>query len=381
VGGSTITGAIAKEFGIPFNEAEKKKIANGFIALGGAYADHEDPEIAAMSKVIRNTVTRLHAEIVRTNNFYRTQQGGSPPTLVFLCGASATMPYSRDFFMEKLGLQVEFFNPLRNVLVSGDADAARLSHEAHMLGELTGLGLRGLSSCPMELDLVPEAVQRARDLAARKPSFVMAGCCVVALIAAAGYYFDRGSVLAEEKKSDIAGRTAELRAFDKEIQKWTDVQKAVDVKMKPFTGAVIERIFWVTLLGDINSNLNSDLVWLTTLEPYMDGEPVTGSLLGGPAPKPAKKKKDDDAKGVAKKDMICTIHVTGLYRENPSGQTVVVEFLNRLRENSSIFDLPPDVNEVLKAEAGTLGQRWAWTFDLTLPLKPEYCIPFIPFKK
>jgi type IV pilus assembly protein PilM len=97
VGGSTITTAIAKEFQAPFLEAEQKKIQDGFVALGGAYADHEDAAIAAMSKVIRNTLTRLHAEIVRTNNFYRTQQGGSLPSVVYLCGA--TVSHSQTSFL------------------------------------------------------------------------------------------------------------------------------------------------------------------------------------------------------------------------------------------------------------------------------------------
>lgn len=359
VGGSTVTGAIAKEFGIPFGEAEELKIERGFVALGGAYADHEDPEIAATSKVIRNTLTRLHAEIVRTNNFYRTQQGGSPPALVFLCGASTSMPYIRDFFTEKLNLQVEYFNPLRNVLLAPGADAERLSHEAHMLGELVGLGLRGLSSCPMELDLVPDAVQKARTLAARKPSFVTAGCSVVALLLAAGFYFHRGSVLAEEQARTLKQEVSGLKGFDDEVQKWTDLQNEVDVKTTPFTEAVFGRIFWVSLLSDINAKMNSDLLWLTSLEPYSEGQPVTEELTGGSG-------------------LIDEVRCKGLYRENPVGGQTVVDFAVRLKE-SSFFEIKDlDTKEFLKVDAGVPGEKWAWTFDLRLPLKKVNWIPFKP---
>jgi len=71
VGGADLTKAISKEFGEGFDEAEQKKVSTGFVALGGAYADHEDPMIAGMSKVIRNALTRLHSEIMRTTGFYR----------------------------------------------------------------------------------------------------------------------------------------------------------------------------------------------------------------------------------------------------------------------------------------------------------------------
>src|SRR5690606_16840383 len=81
-GGASVTSSIAKEFGIDFTEAEERKIASGFVALSG-YADHEDPDIAALSKVIRNALTRVHGEIVRTTNLYRSQQGGSAPEIIY----------------------------------------------------------------------------------------------------------------------------------------------------------------------------------------------------------------------------------------------------------------------------------------------------------
>ena len=78
VGGAATTSAIASEFNMPFADAEERKKQDGFVSLGGAYAEHEDPGIAAMSKVIRNTMTRLHSEIARTTSAYR-QAGGSAP--------------------------------------------------------------------------------------------------------------------------------------------------------------------------------------------------------------------------------------------------------------------------------------------------------------
>ncbi|MCH1410019.1 MAG: pilus assembly protein PilM, partial [Verrucomicrobiales bacterium] len=82
IGGADITRAISKEFGANFSEADQRKVADGFVALGGAYADHEDPEIAGISKVVRNSLTRLHSEIMRTITFWRSQQGGSAPSFI-----------------------------------------------------------------------------------------------------------------------------------------------------------------------------------------------------------------------------------------------------------------------------------------------------------
>ena len=109
VGGASITLAIAKEFGVSFSEAEQQKITRGFVAQGGAVQDHSDPEIAAISKVIRNAASNLHTQIMRTITFYRTQNGGSPPKRVFLTGGGALLANMVGFLEEKLKLPVEIF--------------------------------------------------------------------------------------------------------------------------------------------------------------------------------------------------------------------------------------------------------------------------------
>ncbi|MEM7144961.1 MAG: Amuc_1101 family PilM-like pilus complex protein [Verrucomicrobiota bacterium] len=368
VGGSTITTSIAKEFQAPFLEAEQKKIEDGFVALGGAYADHEDEAIAAMSKVIRNTLTRLHAEVVRTNNFYRTQQGGSLPSVVYLCGATVSMPYIREFFTEKLNLPVEFFNPLRNVLVAPEADSEKISAEAHKMGELVGLGLRGLSSCPMELDLVPESVAKARELTERKPFFVLAGACVVAFLAAAGFFYSKGAQLAQSETAAFDAKATNLNRYASKIKEWETVQSEVDMKTEPFTEAVFNRIFWVSLLDDINQRFTSDTLWLTELEPLSGEEPVTESLFEGDGGAGD----GDSAEGERK--MIDAIRIMGLYRENPLREQVVVQFYEQLKESGNFSLEELDQKDVItRLDSGD--DRWAQVFEMIIPLDPGIRIP------
>ena len=86
IGGSSITAAIAKEFGESFAEAESRKRRDGFVSLGGAYAEPADPDVARVSKIVRTTMTRLHAELMRSISHYRAQQQGSRPDRIFLSG-------------------------------------------------------------------------------------------------------------------------------------------------------------------------------------------------------------------------------------------------------------------------------------------------------
>src|SRR5438477_299645 len=98
IGGSSVTAALAKEFNEAFAAAETRKRESGFVSLGGAYADPSDADVARMSKIIRSTMTRLHAEIMRSISHYRTQQQGKAPARIYLCGGSSGMPYMRGFF-------------------------------------------------------------------------------------------------------------------------------------------------------------------------------------------------------------------------------------------------------------------------------------------
>src|SRR5204863_5666449 len=89
LGGSAITAAIAREFNESFAAAETRKKRDGFVGLGGAYAEPPDPDIARVSKIARSTITRLHAVLMRSVTHYRAQQQGNRPARIFLCGGGA----------------------------------------------------------------------------------------------------------------------------------------------------------------------------------------------------------------------------------------------------------------------------------------------------
>src|SRR5256885_8867428 len=148
IGGASVTSAIAKELNEPFGAAEFRKKRGGFVGLGGAYADPADPEIARVSKIVRGTMTRLHAELMRSISHYRAQQQGNPPDRLFLCGGSTSTPYMRGFFLGKLQGPVEFFYPLRNVAVSANVGATDVARSAHLLSEPIGLALRCAATWP-----------------------------------------------------------------------------------------------------------------------------------------------------------------------------------------------------------------------------------------
>src|SRR6266545_6495479 len=207
IGANSITQDFVAEAKIPFAKAEELKLNEGFVSLGGAYEEPENPHQAAISKIARQVMTRLHIQVNQTIQFYRGQQGGSAPARLFLSGGASIMPYTAQFFAEKLNVPVEYFNPLRNVQIDGSIYLEELATVAHSFGEVVGLGLRNLAHCPVELNLIPESTRRSQSFNQKKPYLIATVFSLVLVVGAMGLLFQKlAQVKEEEREKNVKPR-------------------------------------------------------------------------------------------------------------------------------------------------------------------------------
>lgn len=371
IGGADISRAIAKEFGTDFGSADHRKVMDGFVALGGPYADHDDPEIAAISKVVRNSLTRLHSEVMRTINFYRSQQGGGAPAFVLLSGATVGLPFIREFFAEKLNLPIDHFNPFRNITVAKGATAELASANGHQYGDLVGSALAQIGEVPIRIDLIPEAVKMNRDLDVRKPALILSLVALAALLGAMGFFFSKGALVASEKAATVDSKAADLTKYSNEIKGFENEIAEIDARQQPFVDAVRHRVYWVQVFNYLSSKLQNDLIHITSLEPLAGGVPIIedekSALAGVPT---------------AGESIIDAFAVKGLWRENPRGSEIVYDFFKSLKGDADsgsggFFDLQEvDISAVGTVEAGTNNDRFAYPFTMTLPLPEENQVSF-----
>ncbi len=387
IGGSNITSAIAKELDTTFEQAEQLKLAYGQVAPGGAHAPPEDPQAAAIANIARSTLTRLHGEIVRSNSRYKSQQGGNSPVKIFLAGGGASMPGIGEFFAEKFGLPVEYFNAMRNVAVGPKVNTDLVASEAHRMGEIVGLALRNREGSPIELELVPESLARARDLEKRKPALILALVGLLGAMAATAFFFYQAKSKTEARTAEISTEVADLDAVADRIRKLDERLATVQAEVRPYQQAMNDRVLWINVLNDLNASLPTDLIWLTTLAPTVDKKEFTKPIVkdglqgdvripeaGAAAPSgaraPAGSRTPAGAgTAAAESSGISGLLVKGLFHENPAGNKVVFDFLDSLKAKSVYFD-------VKEKEARDLGvmtedpaaqDRWAWTFQMDLP--------------
>jgi type IV pilus assembly protein PilM len=274
IGGGAVTAAIAKEYGISFMDAEHQKIANGLVALGGGHTEQMDEAVAALAMVIRNALTRLPAEIARTTNYYRSQHGGSAPRRVLLAGGGANLPYTLEFFQEKLNLPVEYFNPVRNITIGKGVDAAVVQREGHLMGELVGLGLRGVGKSAINIDLVPMVVEQSRAADRRKPFLIAAAAVLLGGMAIWAVFQNVAASKAREEATRMEDRRATLEPLKKDIDQLLKKEDSLRQIASGYTNAETAHAYWLDVIAELRGAFASDAVWLTDFEPLYGYDPT-----------------------------------------------------------------------------------------------------------
>src|SRR5256712_7064654 len=164
-------------------------------------------------------MTRLHIQVNQTMQFYRGQQGGSAPQRLFLSGGASIMPYTAQFFAEKLNVPVEYFNPLRNVQIDPSINLEELARVAHSMGEVIGLGLRNLAHCPVELNLMPESTLKWQSFNQKKPYFIATLASLVLMAFAVGFLFEKLAGVKNEQLKSVADKIDPLQQKEQKFKK------------------------------------------------------------------------------------------------------------------------------------------------------------------
>jgi type IV pilus assembly protein PilM len=417
VGGAAITAAIAKEYQISFLDAEHQKISNGLVGLGAGHAQQLDEAVAALAMVIRNALGRLISEVTRTTSYYRTQQGGSAPRRVVLAGGGANLPYTLEFFQEKLNLPVEYFNPLQAVTLAKGVDAERVQREAHMMGELVGLALRGVGKSQLHIDLVPPSVEQARATDRRKPYLIAAAAILIAGMGAWTFMKNLAATKAVEEARSMLEQRDSLAPMKSQIDELLKKEASLRVIADAYTGLESDHAFWMDLISEARGAFASDAVWLTDFEPISGYDP---SKNVGAKATPGTRNSAGNGKEVVKQEFFNTpygasslneirpdaesaapakrpgqapapavatanaVRIKGYWRDNPKSQNLVSELLKNLREKSTGFrftvkdakgaDIVLSDEQILAITVEGEPEEVGLPFQITLPLAREVAI-------
>lgn len=217
IAGSLITKEISGALGCTIDEAEQVKLEKGYVSMGGVTEDAD--EVAdRVSKACRAVLTRLGAEVSRSINFYRSQQGGSAPQRLYLTGGTALLPQIDQFFGELLGVETEFFNPFEAVNVAGNIDAESFDADIFRVSATVGLALHQLEASFFAINLLPPAIVEARAERARIPVLVAAGLLVVLGLGLIIVSFSRDEEILSARRDLVLSEVSSLEKMNRKLQ-------------------------------------------------------------------------------------------------------------------------------------------------------------------
>ena len=251
IGANSITQDFAAESKLKFAEAEQVKIAEGFVSLGGAYEEPESPRQAAISKIARQVMTRLHIQVNQTLQFYRGQQGGSPPERLFLAGGASIMPYTAQFFAEKLNVAVEYLNPFRNLQIDPGVNLEELAGVAHAFGEVVGLGLRNVAQCPVEMNLMPKSSLKRQQFNQKKPYFIATIFSLVLVVAAYGWFYNQLASIKSAARDGIKSQVDPLKAVETRLQAEQQRLEQARRQLDQAADWTAQRFAWADILTEL----------------------------------------------------------------------------------------------------------------------------------
>lgn len=265
VAGNTITQQIAKEFNMSFVEADEIKRRHGFVALGGAYEDPESDVAATVSKIVRNVMTRLHGEINRSINVYRATQHGRRPEKLYLSGGSSIMAFTPRFFIEKLRIPVDYFNPFQIIQIGENVNQEALSELAHLYGETIGLALRHIRTTPIEISLIPEHVKKQNVMRLKRPFFYASAAALVIYLGISYWALDRQVGEIQQRNQELQHKRAEKESAKKVVESAKNTLTAKEKEFKYARDLVLNRNDFLLLFDELQKGLPPTF-WFTAVE-------------------------------------------------------------------------------------------------------------------
>ena len=217
VAGNTITKDIVSALGCTAEEAEQLKRERGYVSMGGVTED-EDETADRISKVCRAVLTRLNAEISRSINFYRSQQGGNAPTQLYLTGGTSLLPQMDVFFAESLGIEVSYFNPFERIAVGPKVDAAALDADSLLISATAGLAIHWAGSSHFAINLLPPSLVAARAEKAKIPFVAAAGASLVAALVLLMLGVNRETDVIVQQRDAVETQVSQLENYDKRVK-------------------------------------------------------------------------------------------------------------------------------------------------------------------
>jgi type IV pilus assembly protein PilM len=275
IGGNDLTKAVAKEFNVPFEQAEKLKIQHGLIFPESQESSFTADQVR-LSKALVGALDRLMGETKLTIGYFRSLTGATAISRSVVAGGGALLKNIRPFLSERLGVQVQILNPLKKVEVSQNHAAARKI--APVLASAVGLALRSSQDCcQLKISLIPPKVKEAKS---RRSRIVYNAASIAVLLAIVGSILWRMIPEVEQGHKTIEKLDVEIAKYEKfepqlqQLKGQRDTLNGEYLIYSKYPQKSVDPVTPLIILADILG----EFAWVKSVKVDIDGVGIEGQV-------------------------------------------------------------------------------------------------------
>src|SRR4029077_15695589 len=108
--------------------------------------------------------------------------------------------------------------------------------------------LRGITACPMELNLRPAKVARRHELEKRRPFFVAAAACLILALLGWSAYYARAAQVMRNGTAQLQQKIDVMHAAETQLATLRKQTAGLDTVAGPLAAAINDRSFWPEIL-------------------------------------------------------------------------------------------------------------------------------------
>jgi type IV pilus assembly protein PilM len=265
--GDTLTNAIAEADSISFAESENKKITKGM-------------EIPSIPPNIEN----LHTEIQNSIDYWRFTQKGPEVEEIYICGRSALLKGFKEFFQDKARINTFYFQPFSNIEIV--QNYSYLKEREIEFSVLTGIALRKIGRTSINLDILPEEIERIREFKQNRPYIYLSAIMAGLIAITPSLFFNQEKAMLNGLLNEIDLSLKQYEKYKPEVDKLEGEIGGLRGKVGTIGGVIDEKAIWLKRILTLGSSLPSGRIYIVSLYPGKEAPAVSpaGAMPPGEYP-------------------------------------------------------------------------------------------------
>ncbi|MCM8772151.1 MAG: pilus assembly protein PilM [Candidatus Omnitrophica bacterium] len=273
VSGNAITSSIAETENVSFAEAEQMKKEKG-----------------VSIKSVVSALESLHTELQNSIDYWRFTLKGPEPEGLYICGGSSLLKGFKEFLEERARFPVYYFDPFEDIEI--EDEYSYLKEKGVELATILGIGLRKIIPVFVNINFLPEEIERLREFRANRPyvylSVIMAG--IISLTPMLFYNQDKLMLDGIIRELDIS--LSQYEKYKPEVEKLEKEINELNGKVKIVKELLDKKNIWLKRILALGEILPSSKIYITSIVPgavtpeKKEGIPSEQVPSGGPPAPP-----------------------------------------------------------------------------------------------